>query len=841
MDEKKENRPDALDEIVLEPFDENETPKNVGRSRLLGASLTLLEVLLIFGVFAAYGAWPVPDVNEQYYVGKAIHFWNHEWLGHDQFLNTPDSHWLFYCVFGLLSLVFKQNTLVWVGRCCVWIATAYAWRRLSWALIPIRWIAVLTAAAFAFYLESFHLAGEWIFGGIEGKALAFPFVFWGLACYLERKYNRAWILLGIASAFHVLVGGWVVLALLVVTAVCAIFDIDDKETNFRGNIATALACLRYSAFRCKTRVLSARVAKWNNAAECKTFRLPLSSNLTAIRNRLRTEAASEEALVAEVFESDLLESEIEENLKELRKADSELFASKRDELIDSLNKADTLVGKENDYVREGRRSILKSLLGLWGLFLGGAISLMGLIPALALDSGANAAELALSRRIYVYDRLSHHLVVSSLPWTFQLRFIGMVVLLAAAVWMCFTIVKSADRFDELYYEDDSCEVRARNRRFSPAAMRWTRLFMFSAVALAIAVIGACIDFGSLQLESHGAIETHKIAAGLLRYYWYRLSDWAIPLALVFSLGFVAINVYFEMGNKDDNNMLGMALTWLAGALGIYWIGRFVFYRIAVSVAAGKAVDGLVPLPKPTEALSFMTCVAFLGLLLAILSAIVRRLKNRISRWLLSGLVVWTVVLTLLAPGWRLATYIDLRGTKMIPRSAPPKESIADGWLDACHWCRDNTDSKAVFLVPRGCDSFKWEAQRAEAGSWKEIPQDAKSIVKWNKKMKAFYANPNAEPDSANYWNQPLVGVFINKGRATVLKEAKKYGYQYAVVETPPYVVATIPEALKRWKEFEKNDLVYQNDQYVVLKFDRSDEKKDEEKKAENKTDNEAAK
>ena len=52
-----------------------------------------------------------------------------------------------------------------------------------------------------------------------------------------------------------------------------------------------------------------------------------------------------------------------------------------------------------------------------------------------------------------------------------------------------------------------------------------------------------------------------------------------------------------------------------------------------------------------------------------------------------------------------------------------------------------------------------------------------------------------------------------------LEEAKKYGYQYAIVETPPYVIATIPEALKRWKEFEENDLVYQNDQFIVLKFD----------------------
>ena len=41
--------------------------------------IALFEILLIFVVFVFYGAWPTPDVNEQYYVGKAIHFWNPSW------------------------------------------------------------------------------------------------------------------------------------------------------------------------------------------------------------------------------------------------------------------------------------------------------------------------------------------------------------------------------------------------------------------------------------------------------------------------------------------------------------------------------------------------------------------------------------------------------------------------------------------------------------------------------------------------------------------------------------------------------------------------------------------
>lgn len=670
------------------------------RVALRNLTTALLEVVLIFGVFAAYGAWPVPDVNEQYYVGKAIHFWNHDWLGHDPFLNTPDSHWLFYAVFGLLSLVFKQNALVWVGRSVVWLATAIAWRRLSRALFPKPWVSVLTAAAFAFYLESFHLAGEWIIGGVEGKGLAFPFVFWGLACFLEGKYNRAWILYGIGSAFHVLVGGWVVLASLAVWALDSLRkpknDADDEKVS------------RFKSF-------------WRN--------------------------------------------------------------------------------------------ISKSLPGL---FVGGAISLLGLIPALRLDMGATHAEIAKAHQIYVFERLSHHLVASSLPWTFLTRFATLVLAFVAA-WLVADLLARKNR-------------RADVASGSVDAARFSRLKAFVVVSLLIACVGFAADWGSIYLEKAGKLANRQIAAaGILRYYWYRLSDWAVPFGLVFLLGRsffeLAASLRASWSSKRDaapksaSTIVGLVFFWLAIGLALYWGLRTYYCGVARSVAASSAVDGLAPLPKPTEAVSFMTSLVALGFALVALAFGACRKKTRVPAWLATGLAVWLAVLAIFAPTWRLATFVDLRGTKVIPRSAPPKESIADGWIDACRWCRDNTPEKAIFLVPRGCDSFKWEAQRAEAGSWKEIPQDAKSITLWYKKMERFYANPGTEPGSPTRWNQPLVGVFINKGRDKILEEAKKYGYQYAIVETPPYVIATIPEALKRWKEFEENDLVYQNDQFFVLKFE----------------------
>lgn len=174
---------------------------------------TLVEVLLIVAVFALHGAWPVPDVNEAYYIGKAVHFWNPDWIPDDPFLESADSHWFFYVTCGWPSLMLSPAALAWCGRIVTWALLAWGWHRLSTTVIPKRWIAIVTAAAFATLLEDFHFAGEWVIGGFEGKGLSYACVFFGLAEAARRRWRNAWILLGLASAFHVLVGGWSVVSL----------------------------------------------------------------------------------------------------------------------------------------------------------------------------------------------------------------------------------------------------------------------------------------------------------------------------------------------------------------------------------------------------------------------------------------------------------------------------------------------------------------------------------------------------------------------------------------------------------------------------------------------------
>ena len=172
----------------------------------------ILETLLIFAVFCLQGAWPVPEVNEPYYLGKAIHYWNPQWASSDWFLQTADTHAVFYFSVGWLALILKPTAFAWTVRLLTWALLAWSWQRLSRAVVPRAWASVLTATLFVFLLQHYNMAGEWVVGGAEAKGFSFVLVFLALEAMVEGYWNRMWLLLGLASAFHILVGGWAAVA-----------------------------------------------------------------------------------------------------------------------------------------------------------------------------------------------------------------------------------------------------------------------------------------------------------------------------------------------------------------------------------------------------------------------------------------------------------------------------------------------------------------------------------------------------------------------------------------------------------------------------------------------------
>ena len=183
----------------------------------------------------------MPDVNEPYYLGKAIHFWNPDWARGDFFLESADTHKVFYFTFGWLSLWLGPRGAG-LGRTPAGVAAAglglaAAERRPSCRGPGTR---CSPPPCFVCLTDRCHMAGEWVVGGVEAKDFAYVFVFLGLEAIVRNRWNRGLLLFGAAAAFHVVVGGWAVVAAgvawlrLVARPPSALPD----DSHSRGRLAT---------------------------------------------------------------------------------------------------------------------------------------------------------------------------------------------------------------------------------------------------------------------------------------------------------------------------------------------------------------------------------------------------------------------------------------------------------------------------------------------------------------------------------------------------------------------------------------------------------------------------
>ncbi len=59
---------------------------------------------------------------------------------------------------------------------------------------------------------------------------------------------------------------------------------------------------------------------------------------------------------------------------------------------------------------------------------------------------------------------------------------------------------------------------------------------------------------------------------------------------------------------------------------------------------------------------------------------------------------------------------------------------SQAWVDVCRWIKDHTLPGALVQAPVHNQNFKWFAERAEYVSYKDVPQDNASLVKWNNRM-----------------------------------------------------------------------------------------------------------
>jgi hypothetical protein len=348
-----------------------------------------LEVLAVLAIFAAAGAWPVPDVNETAYLTKARHYADPAWGNGDFFLETPDAHGVFYLLMGPLSAAVSLEQAAWIGRWLGWLALASGFR---WATLPLLAKAlprILAAALFALALRHTTAAGEWVIGGCESKVFAWALVLVAIGEIGRGRFAWAWLSLGAATALHAIVGGWGLVALVV---------------NSCGGFLTSR---------------------------------------TKGDSRDRSAAPKNAPLVSVV-----------------------LIAA--------------------------------------GLLLAAA----GVVPALGLSSGADAAMRAAAAKIHVVERLSHHLLLR----TFADGMVARHVLAILLWWL----------------------VRTRRPAVSPpeqaARMRVDRFILASLV---ISLAGVAVSL----LEPFAA----NVAYSLLRFYWFRLADVLVPFGLATAAAAVLVD------------------------------------------------------------------------------------------------------------------------------------------------------------------------------------------------------------------------------------------------------------------------------------------------------------
>jgi hypothetical protein len=330
----------------------------------------VVEIAAITAIFAAAGAWPVPDSNETVYLTKARHAADPGYAAGDFFLETPDAHGVFYLLMGPLAAAVPLETAAWIGRLAGWLAVAIGFHHLALPLLAGAaargsWTRIAAAALFSAGLRFTAASGEWVIGGCEAKVFAWALVLGGLGELVRGRFATAWCLMGGATAFHPIVGGWAMLAAAAAWA-----------TGGRGPVHT-------------------------------------------------------------------------------------------------------------------RPAVTAALL-----LAGAALAAVGVVPALGLSAGADAALRAEAARIYVVERLPHHL----LPQTFAPGFVPRHVLAILVWWLL--------------------------ERLAPASRARARLTRFTLVAIGISLLGVAIT----------AVEpwAPAFAHGLLRYYWFRLADVAVPLSLAFT-------------------------------------------------------------------------------------------------------------------------------------------------------------------------------------------------------------------------------------------------------------------------------------------------------------------
>lgn len=300
------------------------------------------------------------------------------------------------------------------------------------------------------------------------------------------------------------------------------------------------------------------------------------------------------------------------------------------------------------------------------MFLAALISLIGLVPALGGLGGSDREGLISASQVHTFFRLSHHLS----PQTF-VSHRNLAGCLAISAFSLVTYL--------------SLRTRASER---PSKSVET-LLTIGWGSVMVSAIGWAVD----QLTAFGLRQ--DLAARMLRFYFFRWSDVAVPLVVI------AITFRWMATSRSER---------VAGKARI----KNGYYAQLILIPALSTLGvwhwwQVQKMPVPPADLSIIQSAG-------------QSLFLPDNEFITAGEIADSESSNFGEGGWFTSS-----------RSLSLPQRYVD-WLAVCHWIQENTPENSLWLTPRNQQTFKWYAGRAEVVNWKDIPQDNASIIEWYRRI-----------------------------------------------------------------------------------------------------------
>ncbi len=170
--------------------------------------------LTIFIFLVLYSLFPmILRSNEAVTLTYAKHYINNNWIPNDLFMNqNPGYTFLFSFIAGSLARVLPLAVVSIIIRILALLGFSYLLHQIA-DTFNVKFFIIIIFM-FAFLPNQSIVAGEWMIILIESKPFAYLFALLAVIYFIRKNYSKTFIFLGLSVSFHILIGIYASLSLL---------------------------------------------------------------------------------------------------------------------------------------------------------------------------------------------------------------------------------------------------------------------------------------------------------------------------------------------------------------------------------------------------------------------------------------------------------------------------------------------------------------------------------------------------------------------------------------------------------------------------------------------------